>query len=71
MVLMLTQEDATGKAAPAAAKALFFKNVRLLSMEISPIWDGEIRSRELIGDNIVQFKTRPPFFDSHLVGYLG
>jgi hypothetical protein len=33
IVLMLTQEDNVGKAAAVAAvKALFFKNVRLLSM---------------------------------------
>jgi hypothetical protein len=37
IVLMVTQEEVNaGKAAAAAAKALFFKNVRLLSMGVSP-----------------------------------
>jgi hypothetical protein len=41
MVLVLTQEDTVGNAAAAAVKALFFKNVRLLSMEASPFLMAE------------------------------
>ena len=33
---MVTHEDNAGKAIAAAVKALFFKNVRLLSMGVSP-----------------------------------
>jgi len=36
IVLMVTHEDNAGKAIAAAVKALFFKNVRLLSMGVSP-----------------------------------
>jgi len=49
MVLMLTQEDTEGKAAAAAAKALFFKNVRLLSIKVSPFfgWRNQASVLEL------------------------
>jgi len=39
IVLMVTHEDNAGKATAAAVKALFFKNVRLLSMGVSPFFD--------------------------------
>jgi hypothetical protein len=38
IVLMLIQEDTVGKAAMVAAKALFFRNVRLLSMAAPPLY---------------------------------
>jgi hypothetical protein len=39
IVLMVTQEDNVGKVATAAVKALFFKNVRLLSIGVSLVFE--------------------------------
>jgi hypothetical protein len=42
MVPVPAQEHKAGKAVAATVKALFFKNVRLLSMGGSPLFDGII-----------------------------
>jgi hypothetical protein len=78
IVLMVTQEEVNaGKAAAAAAKALFFKNVRLLSMGVSPFLNTYYQVYKLLIFrlfrsylNKIYFTTNRLFFAQNFTTFL-
>jgi len=74
---MVTHEDNAGKATAAAVKALFFKNVRLLSMGVSPFLNTYYQVYKLLIFrlfrsylNKIYFTTNQMFFAQNFIIFL-